>query len=136
MNAPQLLETLTARGARLSLDGAALVIKPRDVLTDALRAEIRANKSALLVLLQHGDRFAESSAPAISPEAPATEPTPDALFWRDVATAIEGARRGQHLAYTPALAWAWQAVNAMEKRDLTSAQLCALATKNTQGDSK
>jgi hypothetical protein len=72
MNAPQLLETLTARGARLLLDGAALVVKPRDVLTDELRAEIRANKSALLVLLQHGDRFAESSAPA--PDAPAAQP--------------------------------------------------------------
>jgi hypothetical protein len=76
MNAPQLLETLTARGARLLLDGAALVVKPRDVLTDELRAEIRANKPALLVLLQHGDRFAESSALAPAPAAQPATPSP------------------------------------------------------------
>jgi hypothetical protein len=73
MNAPQLLETLTARGARLLLDGAALVVKPRDVLTDELRAEIRANKPALLVLLQHGDRFADQSEPQ-SAQLPSAAP--------------------------------------------------------------
>lgn len=125
MNAPQLLDTLAQRGARLLLDGAALVVKPRDVLTDELRAAIRANKSQLLELLQHGDRFAESSAPA-------AQPAPDALFWRDVVTAIEDARRGQHLAYTPTLAWAWQAANAVSGRNLTSAELCALAENHRE----
>jgi hypothetical protein len=72
MNAPQLLETLTSRGAVATVEGETLWIEPRDVLTDELRAEIRANKSDLVFLLQDGDRFAESRAPA-APEAPAPE---------------------------------------------------------------
>ncbi len=51
MKALQLLETLAERGATASLNGVALVVKPRDVLTDELRAEIRAQKPALVAIL-------------------------------------------------------------------------------------
>lgn len=94
---------------------------PHGALTDALRAEIRAYKTELLALLQHGDAYAPQAAPAA-----------DALrFWADVAAAIQGARRGQHLTYTPALSWAWKSVNQIEGRDLTSRELCALIASKT-----
>lgn len=51
MDAFQLLETLAERGAAASLDGAALVVKPREALTNTLRAEIRAQKAPLVAIL-------------------------------------------------------------------------------------
>ncbi len=51
MDALELLETLAELGALASLDGAALVVKPRAALTDELRAAIRAQKPALVAIL-------------------------------------------------------------------------------------
>lgn len=88
MNAAQIYDAITERGAVVSLREGAVVIKPREVLDDALRAEIRANKTALVELLSHGDRYADSSSAPQTPlealiqtvdelwqYAPSTKPT-------------------------------------------------------------
>ncbi len=67
MNALLLLETLASRGAVVSFDGATLWVKPREVLTDELRGEVRRLKPELVSLLEHGDRFAEVTPPAAHP---------------------------------------------------------------------
>ncbi len=51
MTTTELLNTLTARGARLEVDGDSLIVRPRDALTDELRNEIRTRKRDLLRLL-------------------------------------------------------------------------------------
>jgi hypothetical protein len=51
-------------------------------------------------------------------------------FWREALAAIDGARRGNHLAYTPELASAWRAVNEIVGGSLSSAALCALVKKH------
>jgi hypothetical protein len=62
------------------------------------------------------------------PKVPKVTPAPNnADFWREAAQAIQDARRGHHLAYTPALARVWKAANAFTGRNLTSAQLCEVA---------
>lgn len=84
MQASELLQTLTRYGAVVSAEGNQLAVEPRSVLTDALRAEIRANKSELVVLLSSGEVVRESSAPsqALATQASApsqnceTEPRP------------------------------------------------------------
>jgi hypothetical protein len=75
-----------------------------------------------LELLAHGDHYAPSAASGAA----------DARFWDDVAAAIQDARRGAHLAYTPALASAWKAANRATGRNLTSRELCEVARENTQ----
>jgi hypothetical protein len=94
---------------------------PHGALTDALRAEIHSHKFELLALLQHGDAYAPQAAPAAD----------GARFWVEVAAAIQDARRGPHLAYTPALAWAWRAVNQIEGREFNSCELCNLVRSKT-----
>jgi hypothetical protein len=51
MDALELLETLAEIGVVASLDGAALLVKPRGALTDDLRSAIRAQKPALMAIL-------------------------------------------------------------------------------------
>ena len=51
MGAPELLRQLQAAGVRLWVEGNSLVAEPGGALTDALRAQIRANKPALLTAL-------------------------------------------------------------------------------------
>lgn len=113
LTAPALLAELSRRGVILQSDGKILELDaPRGALADLL-PEIARFKPALLELL-----------------TPAPQ-TPDAArFWDEVTAAIEGARRGQHLAYTPALSWAWKAANRATERNLNSAQLCEVAQEN------
>ena len=51
MGAPELLRQLQAAGVRLWVEGNSLVAEPRGALTDALRAQIRMNKPALVTVL-------------------------------------------------------------------------------------
>ena len=51
MTAAELLTTLRLRGLTLAADGDALIVRPRDRLTDELRAAIRAHKRDLLAEL-------------------------------------------------------------------------------------
>src|SRR5215471_12466031 len=51
MTAADLLTSLRGRGLTLTADGDALVVRPRDLLTDELRAAIRAHKQGLLAEL-------------------------------------------------------------------------------------
>jgi hypothetical protein len=51
MNAPNLLTKLRGAGLQVAANGDALIIRPRDLLTDELRAEIRAHKRGLLAEL-------------------------------------------------------------------------------------
>jgi len=51
MSAADLLTTLRNRGLTVSADGDALTIRPRELLTDELRAAIRAHKRDLLAEL-------------------------------------------------------------------------------------
>src|SRR5215475_99331 len=51
MTAAHLLTTLRAMGLVVSADGDALIVRPRDLLTDELRAAIRAHKLGLLAEL-------------------------------------------------------------------------------------
>jgi hypothetical protein len=51
MTAANLLRILTERGAEVRAEGGNLFVRPRDVLTDDLRAEIRTHKPELLRLL-------------------------------------------------------------------------------------
>jgi len=55
-----------------------------------------------------------------------------AAFWRDVSTAIQDARRGNHLAFTDELRKAWKAVNELEGRVLNSRELCAVVRSKNQ----
>lgn len=75
MDAPTLIREIESRGASIRYEGERLKVANDKALTDSLRASIRAHKNELLALLQHGDRFAESSAPAApEPTAPKTQP--------------------------------------------------------------
>jgi hypothetical protein len=49
--ATELLATLRLRGLTVMADGNALIVRPRDLLTDELRAAIRAHKRDLLAEL-------------------------------------------------------------------------------------
>jgi hypothetical protein len=51
MTAADLLTTLRKRGLNIAADGDALVVRPRDLLTDELRLAIHAHKRALLAEL-------------------------------------------------------------------------------------
>ena len=51
MTAAELLTTLRDHGLTISADGDALIVRPRDLLTDDLRATIRARKPELLAEL-------------------------------------------------------------------------------------
>jgi len=71
MHAQELLHTLEARGARLRVaEGGRLGIQPASALTDELRAEVRANRDALVEALRPQPAQASVSdltdAPAIA----------------------------------------------------------------------
>jgi hypothetical protein len=67
MTAPEVLKKAKRLKISLWCEGAALKYEaPPDVLTDALRAEIRAHKPALLELLQHGDRYAQDTPATVA----------------------------------------------------------------------
>ena len=51
MNAAEILHTLTDQGFTLAVEGDLLTVNPSSRLTDAMRAEIRAHKPALVALL-------------------------------------------------------------------------------------
>ena len=51
MTAAELLTTLRRRGLTLAAHGDALIVRPRDLLTDELRAAIRTHKRDLLAEL-------------------------------------------------------------------------------------
>ena len=53
-----LLLTLASQGLSVQADGSVLVLSPRDKLTDALRAQIRSHKPALLASLTRLRRYA------------------------------------------------------------------------------
>ncbi len=48
MTSAELLTRLRSRGLSVAADGNALIVRPRDLLTDELRAAIRAHKPAIL----------------------------------------------------------------------------------------
>jgi hypothetical protein len=52
MNATGLLARLRAKGLTVAAHGDALTVRPRELLTDELRAAIRANKPAILAELR------------------------------------------------------------------------------------
>jgi hypothetical protein len=121
MTAPALLAELQGRGVAVALSGDSLQFDaPRGAMRDLL-PEVARLKPALLELLSHGDRYAPSAASGAA-----------ARFWADVAEAIEQSRRGAHLAYTPALAWAWGAANFVTKCNLSAAQLCEVALESDE----
>jgi hypothetical protein len=65
MNTEELLDALRLRGARLQLlDGERLGVEPSSVLTDDLRAEIRARKDEIVRELRRANEPLES-APAL-----------------------------------------------------------------------
>jgi hypothetical protein len=121
MDARQLLQSIEARGGVVTVKhesgGAKINVAPRSIALELL-PEIARFKPALLELL--------------APTATAPPPPDSAAFWRDVAAAIQNARRGAHLAYTPELARAWKAANRATERNLSSAQLCEVAQENNQ----
>lgn len=120
MTASALLAELQGHGVQVEVTGGQLQFDaPRGAMRDLL-PEIARFKTELLAILQHGDAYAPRAAPAAD----------GARFWAEVATAIDGARRGVHLAYTPALSWAWKSANRATGRNLTSAQLCEVAQEN------
>ncbi len=92
MNAPQLLETLTSRGAVVSFDGGTLWVKPRDVLTPALRDEVRRLKPELVSLLQHGNVFAQGAVAASVADASPDEHAQSIEEARERLTRLESAR--------------------------------------------
>lgn len=65
-----------------------------------------------------------------NPQNPQNPPALSFDFWREALAAIDGARRGSHLAYTPELASAWRAVNEIVGGSLSSSALCALVKKH------
>src|SRR5215470_12904392 len=64
MTAADLLTSLRGRGLTLTADGDALVVRPRDLLTDELRAAIRAHKRDLLAELPRYRWLVEESTGA------------------------------------------------------------------------
>jgi hypothetical protein len=74
MTAPALLEALRRSGVSVQSDGAALTLDGPGAVIDSLLPEVARFKLALLELLTAPEASSTSSAPAISPEPPATEP--------------------------------------------------------------
>lgn len=81
MGARDLLDTLAGAGVTVRLDGERLIVSPRQMLTDDLRATLKTHKTALIAELQGAqqddtrpeppEKWREDEAP---PEAPPEEP--------------------------------------------------------------
>lgn len=109
MGARDLLARLAAAGVTVAAEGDRLLIRPASRLTDDLRAELRAEKPAVLALL---------AAPADRmPEPPSSDPQPEALA--DPAALRFAARRARLIR------WGWQQDDAqamaerLARRDLS-----------------
>ncbi len=79
MDAQALLETLRHVGAVVTVDGSTLYVGPRSVLTDDLRAEIRACKHEMLAIsfcVEHRIKATEQELRDLAREYFATEPLP------------------------------------------------------------
>ncbi len=102
MDALELLGTLEARGAVVELDGVTLLVKPKSVLTDEIRADIRALKPQLLEILAHGERCSPSPPrPAPGADDGPPEPPPHPLAVWDGAAGVW--RRSDGAAKFPTL---------------------------------
>ena len=74
MTATALLDTLKVRGVTVRADGDVLKIKPFSVLSDADRATIKANKAAILELLETASRAPGTAPPAQVESTPESAP--------------------------------------------------------------
>lgn len=87
MEAQAILETLSQRGAVLTIVGERLNVAPRSVLDEELRGAIKASKRELLALLQEPAQVLAPSPAVPEPcahEPP--EPAPTSPAWRTPAT--------------------------------------------------
>lgn len=67
MGARDLLATLAHAGITIRLDGANLIVSPRELLTDELRVTLKTNKAALIAELQGGAGVPAGPLPALTP---------------------------------------------------------------------
>ncbi len=101
MSAATVLETLTARGAVVTVRADVLRIEPRAVIDEPLRAEIRAHKSELLELLTTPEKPAASTCSAVFYVRAAYNATDARQFAHELFQrgAVDARQRDQLLAY-------------------------------------
>ena len=77
MGARDLLDTLAGAGVSIRLDGGRLIVSPRALLTDDLRATLKINKAARIAVLQGGAGIPACPSPAGEPQHDARPEPPE-----------------------------------------------------------
>jgi hypothetical protein len=121
-NAVALLESLSGRGAEVSIKGSGagawLHVAPRGVLSNGERADFRQHQREIMEMLELPD------APTVAHRWESATTQPDA---RQLLAAVKAATRGAWLTPQPALLSQWKQFNAHFAANITSQQIGAIA---------